>query len=62
MFPPLDGGGNRARDTQDEAEPWWKSCSWSRYRGDRKENPILRREKPVWIKSKKWESIELVRI
>lgn len=48
---PLDGGGSRAWDTQDEAEPWWKPCSWSRHHDD-KGNLILCREKPVWVKSK----------
>lgn len=34
MLPALDGGGSRIRDTQDEAEPWWKACSRSWYRGE----------------------------
>lgn len=34
MLPLLDGGGSRAQDMQDEAEPWWKACSQSRYRDE----------------------------
>lgn len=57
MLPALDGGGSRTRDTQDEAEPWWKACSRSWYRGEIVRGILFFVERNLSeLNPKKWES------
>jgi len=57
MLPLLDRRGSRVRDVQDEAVPWWKAYSQSRYRGEiTKESYSISRK--TRVKSKKLLGID----